>query len=117
MTTVQIPASLLEDRGYATTVKVRFQFPERAAHSDYEMGLSPEGRSARKVFQGPLTEGLFGWMNECATVIGLHHIPDSRPLVTLHDGDEIVVEGHGTFVVEPITFQRPRREVQLAVKQ
>ena len=117
MSVYHIGTHLLDDKDYAIVAKVRFRLPERAKHSDYELGFSPAGRAARKVFQGPLTEDLFGWMNECAAVIGLHAIPDDRPLIELHDGDEIVVEGHGTFVVQPLTFSRPRREVALAVAQ
>lgn len=65
---------------------------------EYGLGISPTGTPARQVYQGPLVDELFGWLNERPTVIGTWH-PDPLPRVEIKEGDIISVEGHGSFRV------------------
>lgn len=67
----------------------------------YSLGLSPEGRPARQVENGPLIGDRFAWISAQAVMIAAWYPPEPSRLV-VEPGDTIIVEGHGKWLVERV---------------
>lgn len=92
---VQYPDSAHPSR----TVAVRFRTHIDRCNYNYRLGFSPQGQLDRQVSRGPAVVDLFGWFNAEPTIIARNPIPDPRPEVWVDLGDQIEIEGYGTFEV------------------
>jgi len=95
---------------------IRVNIRWRWQGKSFTLAFSPAGQPGRKVQNGPMHEELFGWLNEEPVMVAAVHVPDRRIVYIIEEGDEIVVEGHGTFVVVPGNWDtngRPQVEVKV----
>ena len=107
MSIVTIASSSIEDRGYCQTVNdIEFMLP--GSYARFKLGWSPQGVPARKAPDGPMTDELFGWLNEQATVIAAVPLPQT-PTVAVDFGDVIEVEGVGRFLIGSPVYRYDHR--------
>lgn len=115
--THDITADELREKDHSIVAEgVTFSIPGVKGMSDYTrytLGLSPAGRPARQVYQGPLVDELFGYLFAEAAVIAAEPIIDRRRVITAYIGDTVRVAGHGTFrIVAPKRYEHtPKLEV------
>lgn len=105
-TTTKITADQCRsNESYVSVTGVRFRIADLRPKFGYwsertywSAGVSPEGTPGRRAFGGPQVLERFGWLNADPVVIAAHPLAEA-PVVELHLGDAIDIEGHGSWRV------------------